>query len=89
MRGGAADGIGLHPAHCILQRQTLACDLGFTQGGLHTAQLGNQRGSRTLIKRAPLLAGSTGIQSGNGTGYERVVISHPDPVCRILSEPCT
>jgi hypothetical protein len=89
MGGGAADRIGLDPAHRILERQTLAGDLGFTQCGLHAAQLGNQRRPRAFIERTALLAGSTGIQSGDGAGYERVVISHPRPVCRILGKPCT
>lgn len=89
MRSGAADGIGLDPAHRILERQALACDFGFAQGRLHAAQLGNQRRSRALIERTPLLAGGTGVQSGDGAGYERIVISHSGPVCRILSEPCT
>ena len=42
------------------------------------AQLRDQRGARPLIKRATALAGSTGIQSGDGAGNQRVVISHFD-----------
>ena len=88
MGGSAPGGIGLDPANRILKRKTFTRDLGFAQRGLHAAQLGDQRRPRTLIERTALLTGSTGVQSGYGAGYERVVISHPGPVCRILSEPC-
>ena len=40
------------------------------------AQLRNQRRTRPLIQRTPALAGSTGVQAGDSTGNQRVVISH-------------
>ena len=43
---------------------------------LDAAQLRDQRGARPLIERTAALAGSTGIQSGDGAGNQRVVISH-------------
>ena len=46
------------------------------KGGCDAAQLRDQRGARPLIERTAALAGSTGVQSGNGAGDQRVVISH-------------
>jgi hypothetical protein len=89
MGSGAADRVGLDPAHGILKRQTLARDLGFAERGLHTAQLRNQRRPRALIERTAGFAGRAGVQRGDCASYERVIVSHPCPVCRILGEPCT
>ncbi len=75
---GALGGLGLDLAHGFFQRQPLAGDLGFAERRLDAAQLRDQCGARPLIKRAAALAGSTGIQSGDGTGNQRVVISHFD-----------
>ncbi len=73
---GALGGLGLDLAHGFFQRQPLAGDFGFAQRRLDAAQLRDQRGARPLIKRAAALAGGTGVQSGNGAGDQRVVISH-------------
>ena len=73
---GALGGLGFDLAHGLFQRQPLAGDFGFRQRRLHAAQLRDQRGARPLIERATALAGSTGIQSGDGAGDQRVVIGH-------------
>ena len=73
---GALGGLGFDLAHGLFQRQPLAGDFGFAQGRLHAAQLRDQRRARPLIKRTTALAGGTGVQSGNGAGDQRVVISH-------------
>ncbi len=48
----------------------------FTQRWLDAAQLRDQRGACPFVERTAALAGSTGVQSGNGAGDQRVVISH-------------
>src|SRR5712671_3140389 len=73
---GALGGLGLDLAHGLFQRQPLAGDFGFAQRRLHAAQLRDQRGARPLIERAAAFSGGTGVQSGNGAGDQRVVISH-------------
>lgn len=88
MRCGTPRGIGLDATNRVFKGQALARDLGFAQGRLHAAQLRDQRRSRTLVERTPAFAGGTGVQSGNGAGNQRVVISHPCPVCRILRKSC-
>ena len=80
MSSGTTGGVSLDPADRILKGKAFARYFGFAQGRLHAAQLRNQRRARALVKGTPLLAGSTGVQSGDGAGYERVVISHPFPV---------
>src|SRR6266850_2473304 len=73
---GALGGLGLDLAHGLFQRQPLTGDFGFAQRRLHAAQLRDQRSARPLVERAAALSGGTGVQSGNGAGDERVVISH-------------
>src|SRR5712671_5254539 len=73
---GALGGLGLDLAHGLFQRQPLAGDFGFAQRRLHAAQLRDQRGARPLIERAAAFSGGTGVQSGDGAGDQRVVISH-------------
>ena len=73
---GALGGLGLDLAHGLFQRQPLAGDLGFAQRRFDAAQLRDQRGACPFIQRTAALAGSTGIQSGNGAGNQRVVVSH-------------
>ena len=72
----ALGGLGLDLAHGLFQRQPLAGNFGFAQRRLHAAQLPDQRLARPHIERAAALAGGTGVQSGNGAGNQRVVISH-------------
>ena len=79
---GALGGFGLDLAYGLFQRQPLAGDFGFAQRRLDTAQLRDQRGARPFIKRTAALAGSTGVQSGDGAGNQRVVISHLDSTLR-------
>ena len=85
---GALRGFSLHLSDGFLQRQTLARDLGLTESRLHTTQLGNQGRACPLIKRAPALAGGTGIQSGDSACYEGIVICHPYPVGGRSDWPC-
>src|SRR5467141_2954346 len=73
---GALGGLGLDLAHGLFQRQPLTGDFGFAQRRLHAAQLRDQRSARPLVERAAALSGGTGVQSGDGAGDERVVISH-------------
>src|SRR5258705_8936471 len=73
---GALGGLGLDLAHGLFQRQSLTGDFGFAQRRLHAAQLRDQRSARPLVERAAALSGGTGVQSGDGAGDERVVISH-------------
>src|SRR6266699_5983798 len=73
---GALGGLRLDRAHGLFQRQPLPGDFGFAQRRLHAAQLRDQRGARPLVERAAAFSGGTGVQSGNGAGDQRVVISH-------------
>src|SRR5712691_6029085 len=73
---GALGGLGLDLAHGLFQRQPLTGDFGFAQRRLHAAQLRDQRSARPLIERAAAFSGGTGVQSGNGAGDQRVVVSH-------------
>jgi hypothetical protein len=72
----ALGGLGFDLSNRLFQRQPLAGDFGFAQGRLHAAQLGDQSGTRTLVERAPALAGRTGIQSGDGASDQRVIVGH-------------
>lgn len=49
----AMGGFRLDLADGFFQRQTLAGDLGFGEGRLHAAQLGDQRGAGALIQGTP------------------------------------
>src|SRR5207302_690146 len=79
---GSWGGRGLDLADGLFQRQPFAGDLGFAHRRLYAAQLRDQRGAGPLIKRAAALAGGTGVQSGNGTRNQRVIISHNDSTMR-------
>ena len=43
---------------------------------IDTAQLLDQRGAGPLIERTAALTGGIGVQSGDSSGDQRVVISH-------------
>jgi hypothetical protein len=63
-----ADSLGrfrFHLADCFLKRQTFPRYVGFVQSRLNATQLGNQRGTRTVIKRAAVLA-RVFIKTANG-----------------------
>src|SRR5258707_7093445 len=79
---GALGGLGFDLAHGLFQRQPLAGDFGFGKRRLDAAQLRDQRGAGPLIERTAALAGGTGVQSGNGAGNQRVIISHNDSTMR-------
>jgi len=63
-------------ANSLFQRQPLAGDLGFGKRRLNAAQLRDQRSARPLIERTAALAWSIGVQAGNSTCDQRVIISH-------------
>src|SRR5205814_6228119 len=66
--------LGLDLAYGLFERQPLPGDLGLAKRRFDTAQLRDQRGARPFIERAATLAGSTGVQSGDGAGNQRVVV---------------
>ena len=70
----------LDPADRFLKREALTGDLGLAERRLHPPQLRDQRCASPPIESAARLAGGVGVQSGNGTGDERVVVCHPCPV---------
>jgi hypothetical protein len=73
---GALGCFRFHFADRLFQGQPLAGDFGLAQRRLHAAQLRDQGSAGPLVERTAALAGSIGVQSGNGAGDQRVVISH-------------
>jgi len=56
----------------------------FDDGAIDAAELRDQRRPRPLIERTAAFAGSTGIQSGDGAGDQRVVVSHLNSTMQAL-----
>ena len=69
------DRLNLDFADRLFQRQPFACDVGFVERRLDTAQLVDQRTARPLVKRTAVLAGVF-LEAGDGAGDKRLIISH-------------
>jgi hypothetical protein len=71
----APRGFRLDLAHRFLERQPLPGDLGFLQRRLDPAQLRDQGRPRPFVQGTTGLAGIL-VETGYGTGNERVIVSH-------------
>jgi len=70
-----AGAFGLHLADSLLQREPLACHVGFTQCRSHAAQLRHERGTRSFVYQAARVTGIF-FKTSDGPGYQRIIVGH-------------
>jgi len=74
---------GLHFADRLLERETLAGDVGLLECRRHAAQLREQRLARAFVNRAAVLA-IVFFERGDGAGDQRIIVGHRTYSFRLL-----